>query len=543
MKKARLLAFIGILALLAPSCADGSGSVSSALSGWAPVTEKSLVDNIPEDAYRNYYEIFVYSFADSNGDGVGDLKGIESKLDYIRSLGFTGIWLTPIFTSPSNHKYNAADYLTVDPVFGTNQDLGDLVTAAHAKGIKVILDLALNHSSRSNSWFVASTNAFAKKMSGYSLSAEEEEYASLYSLYDSEAAAKSSPQGTSRIFRSYHVNAYGEDVWYECNFDADMPEFDFDSDFTWTKFEEIFDLWQNDYGVDGFRLDAVKYYYLNDLAKNVAALSRIEIIAKTNDPAAYIVGECWDSSGIIKDYYASDLDSYFWFPAQGANGFISGSTGFSGGNNGDLATGQQEMEAAAGDHIPAPFLDNHDTARISGGNAVTNKFEYGLLSTLSGNTFTYYGTEIGINSGATGGDSDYRTYMDWGDSTNTQGVPGGTAYYPFGSVKDQETDPDSILAYVGKANAIRNALPGLARGRQTDYTADRTGRNLVIDKEYNGSLLRIVYNYSLSDSLEYTPTAGVTDVAYYLTAAADTTVDVNAQGVLRLPPRSIVFLS
>ena len=93
---------------------------------------------IKDDNYRNYYEIFVYSYADSNGDGIGDLKGISDQLDYIENLGYTGIWLTPIFKSPTYHKYNASDYFTIDPQFGTMGDLETLINKAHARNIKVI---------------------------------------------------------------------------------------------------------------------------------------------------------------------------------------------------------------------------------------------------------------------------------------------------------------------------------------------------------------------------------------------------------------------
>ena len=84
-------------------------------------------DNIPDDNYRNYYEIFVYSYCDSNGDKIGDLNGITSKLEYIRDLGYTGIWLTPIFTSSSLHKYNASSYYEIDASFGTLEDFDKLI--------------------------------------------------------------------------------------------------------------------------------------------------------------------------------------------------------------------------------------------------------------------------------------------------------------------------------------------------------------------------------------------------------------------------------
>ena len=124
-------------------------------------------DNIPDDNYRNYYEIFVYSYCDSNGDKIGDLNGITSKLEYIRDLGYTGIWLTPIFTSSSLHKYNASSYYEIDASFGTLEDFDKLILKAHALGIKVILDLAINHSSKNASYFQKAVEAHKKKINFY----------------------------------------------------------------------------------------------------------------------------------------------------------------------------------------------------------------------------------------------------------------------------------------------------------------------------------------------------------------------------------------
>ncbi|MBQ2041730.1 MAG: alpha-amylase, partial [Firmicutes bacterium] len=113
------------------------------------------------DNARVFYEIFVGSFSDSDGDGTGDLKGIIKRLDYLndgdafsgKSLGVEGIWLTPIFTSSSYHKYNVDNYYEIDPKFGTQKDLEDLIKACHKRGIKIILDLVINHTGRDNEWF------------------------------------------------------------------------------------------------------------------------------------------------------------------------------------------------------------------------------------------------------------------------------------------------------------------------------------------------------------------------------------------------------
>ena len=108
--------------------------------------------NIIDDNYRNYYEIFVGSFYDSDGDGMGDLNGVTEKLDYITDLGCNGIWLMPIMPSPTYHKYDVEDYENVDSAYGTAEDFKKLVDACHEKGIRLVIDLVMNHSSSKHPW-------------------------------------------------------------------------------------------------------------------------------------------------------------------------------------------------------------------------------------------------------------------------------------------------------------------------------------------------------------------------------------------------------
>ena len=117
--------------------------------------------NVIDDKYRNFYEIFVYSYCDSDGDGIGDIQGLISKLDYLNDgddstdtdLGINGIWLMPICKATSYHKYDVEDYMSIDPEFGTLDDFKQLVEECHARGIKIITDMVINHSSSNNKWF------------------------------------------------------------------------------------------------------------------------------------------------------------------------------------------------------------------------------------------------------------------------------------------------------------------------------------------------------------------------------------------------------
>ena len=150
MKKILLRAAALLLALVLAGC--GTASPAETVP-----TEADKTD----DNYRVFYEIFVGSFADSDGDGTGDLNGILRHLDYLNdgnllsdtSLGVQGLWLTPIFASPSYHKYDATDYYRIDSDFGTEDDLRALLDACHARNVKVILDLVINHTARNHEWF------------------------------------------------------------------------------------------------------------------------------------------------------------------------------------------------------------------------------------------------------------------------------------------------------------------------------------------------------------------------------------------------------
>ena len=146
--------------------------------------EEDLVStNIIEDNYRNYYEIFVRSFNDSDMDLIGDLNGVTNKLDYIKDLGYNGIWLMPINPSDSYHKYDVNDYYSVDKTYGTIDDLKNLINECHKRNIKLIIDLVLNHSGKANPYFSKACSAYDKYLKGLTLTAEEEKYKDFYVFY------------------------------------------------------------------------------------------------------------------------------------------------------------------------------------------------------------------------------------------------------------------------------------------------------------------------------------------------------------------------
>ena len=193
--------------------------VLALLSGVSAAEEKGpdMADN-----HRVFYEIFVGSFSDSDGDGTGDLRGIINRMDYLndgdpasgKSLGIGGIWLTPIFLSPSYHKYDVTDYYRIDPVFGTEDDLKELVSLCHERNVKLILDLPLNHTGENNEWFTAFRNA-------HQAGDPSDPFYDFYTWLPSEEPA---PAG--RRFRNYGSLS----LKVEANFSDQMPELNFDNE-------------------------------------------------------------------------------------------------------------------------------------------------------------------------------------------------------------------------------------------------------------------------------------------------------------------------
>src|SRR5438105_11885700 len=136
-------------------------SSTGAASGPTPVSNTG--DPPGREWWRDavFYEIYVRSFADSDGDGVGDLPGIRERLPYLRDLGIDAIWLTPFYPSPgADHGYDVADYVDVDPLFGTLDDFDELIAAAHARDIRVIVDIVPNHSSSEHPWFTGDRSRY-----------------------------------------------------------------------------------------------------------------------------------------------------------------------------------------------------------------------------------------------------------------------------------------------------------------------------------------------------------------------------------------------
>ncbi len=489
--------------------------------------------NVVEDNYRNWYEVFVYSFYDTNNDGIGDLNGVTEKLDYIQEMGFNGIWLMPIHPSPTYHKYDVNDYYAIDPDYGTLEDLDRLVTEAHKRGIKVILDLVVNHSSSDNPWF--------QEACSYIRANGEPggEYGEYYNFHKGSQGGDSPVEGT--------------EYYYEARFWSGMPDLNLDSQKVRDTIVDIMDYWLVEHDVDGFRLDAVTSYYTGQVDKSVEFLNWLNTEAKKLKSDCYIVGEAWESSDYqINRYYESGVDSFFLFTGAMASGTISAAVRQqSGAAVGKLMVNLQETYTQG---ILAPFLANHDNMRpgsfLPGEENV--KMAAGVLSMMNGSIFVYYGEEIGmISKNGNNSDPAKRIAMKWQAKNIYEGCcykpPEGTQvdetsyYYP--SVEEQQADPNSILNYYKQAMYLRNCFPAIARGEVEYFPDGQNNYICVLRKTWNEESVVIVMNL---DSFDQTVTLdlqelGISKLAGDLLMDTEQLIEFDGEGTVKMPPYSIAI--
>lgn len=451
-----------------------------------------------QDKYRNFYEIFVYSFYDSNGDGIGDLNGLIEKLDYLNDgdptggddLGIDGIWLMPIMESGSYHKYDVDDYKKVDSDYGTNDDFKKLCDECHKRGINVIIDLVLNHTSTENPWYTQAVKEISEgNMDGY------------VKYYDIATADNKTENA------AYSQMGSKGGVLVESNFSSEMPELNLSNEDVRAEIKDIMKFWI-DLGCDGFRLDAVKFY---DSASTDGSefLEWLYKTAKDIKEDVYMVGEEWSGSSDISMRYRTGIDSLFNFPySNGGNGTLLTAI-----NSHDVQGLLKKIQGwdsiikkSNPDAIDAVFLSNHDMPRSAlafSGDLRGEKAGAMIYLTMPGNPFIYYGEEVGIMGGSSN-DGTYRSSMPWsyedtkGRCEETPGVADNTfeEYSPEQSVEEQIADPNSLFNFYKKVIDVKLKFPSIARGEMSDLVETNFGSVSGYVSEYNGEKIMLVYNMS-----------------------------------------------
>ncbi len=408
------------------------------------------------------YEIFVRSFYDSDGDGVGDLNGLIEKLDYVndgkpgsqRDLGASCIWLMPVAESPSYHGYDVSDYYKVDREYGTNDDFKRLITEAHRRGISVLVDLVLNHASSEHPAF------------------------------------KEAQRDTASPFRNWFRwlpahpgvrNRWGGDNWHRSSVRGDyyygffwggMPDLNYENPAVLEEAKNISRFWLVEMGVDGFRLDAIRHLIESEqgaITENVpathAVLRDYAAYIRRIAPHAFTIGEVWDSTGAMLPYYPDQLDSHFAFEV--ADSVIAAVRS---GSARKLFPPLVRIQQAIPDQRWAPFLRNHDQTRTLtelGGDVSRAKVAATILLTLPGLPFVYYGEELGMTGNKP--DERLRTPMHW-RRARAGGFTTGSAWQPLqadsltANVEAQDSDPASLLNLYRQLIHLRTANPALATG-------------------------------------------------------------------------------
>ena len=435
----------------------------AALSAAAPLLQACAEPPVPEltdwQDGTVCYEIFVRSFMDSDGDGVGDLEGLIRKLDYVNDgdastthdLGAGCIWLMPISPSPSYHGYDVTDYYHVDPAYGTNDDFERLIEEAHRRGIRVLIDMVINHSSSEHPFF------------RHALLFPDSPWRDWYRW----GASPGAPNEWGGY--NWHRSPF-RDEYYFGFFSSGMPDLNWETAAVREEMKRVATFWLRDLGADGLRLDAVRHLLEDgDRTANVPAtndaLREYAAHIRAVAPGAFTIGEVFDSTDVLMAYYPDQLDAYFAFEISNAilEAVRSGSSTV-------MLDKVVALQAAVPAHRWAPFLRNHDQARTMTwleGDVARAKLAASLLLTLPGIPFVYYGEEIGMTGDKP--DPRIRTPMHWSRDP-AAGFTTGVPWEPLqpdsftANVAELEADPHSLLHLYRRLIHLRAANAALGAG-------------------------------------------------------------------------------
>ncbi len=445
--------------------AETGGAPASASKTPMSQTDPSATVSGQESWWNDtiFYEIFVRSFKDSNGDGVGDINGLIEKLDYLNDgdpetttdLGVTGIWLMPIAKSPSYHGYDVVDYYSIDREYGSKEDFLRLIDEAHQRGIRVIVDLVINHTSREHPWFLESMN-------------KNSEYRNWYIWADKEPKYR---------------GPWGEDVWHPAGgsyyygiFWEGMPDLNLSNPAVTDEIYKITKFWLEDMKVDGFRMDAIRHFVERDsVQENTqethAWLQGFHQFYKSVDPNAFTVGEAWTQTDQVIDYIGDEVDIAFEFDL--AKAFLTASQG-------PIASAVTSQMKKVLNSYPkgqyGVFLTNHDQDRVMSvlHDEASAKLAATMMLTAPGVPFIYYGEEIGMTGIKP--DEDIRRPMQWQGDNKRVGFSSADPWrapandYRERNVASQTEDPGSLLSFYRVLIGLRN-----------EHTALQNGEVLLVD--------------------------------------------------------------
>ncbi|WP_026950142.1 alpha-amylase family glycosyl hydrolase [Algoriphagus mannitolivorans] len=406
------------------------------------------------------YEIFVQSFQDSNGDGIGDFNGVIQKLDHVKELGANAIWFMPIMPSPTYHKYDVTDYKAVHPDYGTMEEFKNLIAEAHKRDIKIVIDMIINHTSTEHPWFQESKSGRDNPYRDYYVWAQKDTIADFLN--------KKTITLDSDNIRQWHDPGQGEDYYYGF-FWGGMPDLNFDNPKVREEIYEIGRFWLEEVGVDGFRLDAAKHIFPDDRPlDNHAFWKEFRAKMEAIKPDIYLVGEVYDKKEIVAPYLPG-LPALFNFDfhytlletMNTEDGML-------------LAKKQKDIidfyQGITPNFIDATISSNHDQPRLLnelGSDPDKYKQAIAVLLTMPGAPYLYYGEEIGMLGLKP--DENIREPFLWDVKEKDTGRPTwiDAKYSTDKTVTPlalQKNDPKSYFNHYKSLIKLRNSFPALAIG-------------------------------------------------------------------------------
>ncbi|PWK07005.1 alpha-amylase family glycosyl hydrolase [Tumebacillus permanentifrigoris] len=512
--------FIPLLASAALTC----GVLLTGCTSDSLKPDSKLVHKPPHGVY---YEVFVRAFADSNGDGIGDLKGVTSKLDYLQDLGIEGLWLMPINASPSYHGYDVTDYMDVNPDYGTRDDLIELVKEAHKRNIAVLLDFVVNHTSTQHPWFQQAESS--------STSPYREYY-----------------QWATPTTNTNELGESGQQLWYGsapnqyyAYFWQGMPDLNFDNPKVRQEIIKAGQFWLHEIGIDGFRLDAAKHVYADaDPAKNIQWWQEFRKAMEDVKKDVFLVGEVWDSPYIVAPYLKG-LNSTFNFNLS--KQLLDTAKGeYDPGIVSNLIDVHKLYEETAGkEYIDSTFLTNHDMDRTVSqldDNLDHAKVAASLLLTLPGDPFVYYGEEIGLRGRKP--DEGIREPMLWKKDANAAEqthweVSRWNADASARSVEEEQADNNSLYQHYKKLIHARRSSEVLVRGDLVDVPSLQVQGLIAFKRTLGDQSLLVLQNLSPKPQV----VALGQDLSAYQKTYFSTNPDTQLKsGTLTLSPYSTIIL-
>lgn len=477
----------------------------------------------PRWPYGVNYEVFVRSFADSDGDSIGDFKGLTQRLDHLSELGVHGVWLMPIMNSPTYHKYDVTDYKSIDPEYGTIDDFKHFVAEAHKRNIKVLVDLILNHTGYDHPWFQAAIRDRESPYRHYYVWARKDSIRQ-------QIAKKAVSLDSDNITQWHPVKGDTLDEHYYGFFWGGMPDLNFDNPRVKEEFIDIGRFWLEDMQVDGFRLDAAKHIFPTERAiDNHAFWVWFREEMQKIKPDVYLVGEVWSKAEEVAPYLTG-LPALFNFDMGYAITEVV--------NRGYDSIGLMARYVQINDYyrqqaqafIDAPFLKNHDQNRIFselGGDDQKMRVAASILFSLPGTPYIYYGEEIGMLGRKP--DEHIREPFVWdADGRDPMQTRWMQPRYSTGEVvrplAAQRSDRHSLFQFYKRWIHYRNQSEVLTYGHVEEAPV-RHASLVALVRKYNGQSRWVLHNLTFDEVRIPRPAEGYSKIEFTTMEGAKITKD------------------